>query len=97
MNGCTRSSLTLRRSGLPPTDHWLLANTPITQCPGVVSKTTVGPARTFPCPRIGSVADGTVKTGPTPQIKAPGCVGDKNSDCVTSPMPFVLLSKIGLG
>ena len=27
------------RSGLPPIDHWLLSNTPITQCPGVVGKT----------------------------------------------------------
>jgi hypothetical protein len=42
---------------LPPTDHWLLSNTPITQCPGVVRKTAVGPNRNLPVPRIGSLAD----------------------------------------
>src|SRR5215510_8881739 len=97
MNGCRRSSFTGGRNGFPPTDHWLLASTPITQCPGVVSKTTVGPSSTFPCPRIGSVAEGTVKTGPTPQISSPGCVGEKKNDCVTSPIPLVLLLNIGAG
>src|SRR5215467_12108935 len=97
MNGCNRNSFTRGNNGLPPTDHWLLANTPITQCPGVVNKTTVGPKSTLPCPRIGSVADGTVKTGPIPQIRGPGWAGDIKSSSVMSPMPFVLLLKIGLG
>src|SRR5262249_49865774 len=97
MNGCNRNSFTRGSNGLPPTDHWLLANTPITQCPGVVSKTTVGPSSTLPCPRMGSVADGMVKTGPAPQISGPECTGEKNNSSVMSPIPFVLLLNIGLG
>jgi hypothetical protein len=42
-------------------------------------------------------AEGMVNTGPTPQMSAPGCAGEKNSDCVMSPIPFVLLSNNGLG
>src|SRR5215471_6627692 len=46
---------------------------------------------------MGSVADGTVKTGPAPQMSAPECRGDRNNDCVVSPIPFVLLFRIGSG
>src|SRR5215475_8927694 len=97
MNGCTRNSFTRGNNGLPPTDHWLLSNTPSTQCPGVVKKTAVGPYKTLPVPRMGSLADGMVKTGPTPQISLPGLAGDKKSDWVMSPIPLVLLFITGSG
>jgi hypothetical protein len=58
----------------------------------------VGPASTLPVPRIGSLADGMVTMGPRPQIRAPGCAGDRYSSSLTSPMlPFVLLATSGLG
>src|SRR4029079_1124021 len=57
----------------------------------------LGPNRNLPVPRIGSLAEGTVKTGPTPQMSSPGCVGERNNDWVMSPTPLVLLSKNGLG
>src|SRR5215470_15069799 len=97
MNGCARNAFTFGRNGSPPTDHWLLTSTPMTQCPGVTSATAVGPNNTLPVPRIGSVADGTVKMGPTPQIRGPGWVGVKKNFWVMSPIPFVLLLKNGLG
>ena len=52
---------------------------------------------TLPVPRVGAFALGMVKTGPIPQIRGPGCVGEKNNSSVTSPMPLVLLSNSGLG
>jgi hypothetical protein len=45
----------------------------------------------FPVPSVSSVAVGSRKTGPTPQISplSVGALGDKNSDWTVSPIPLV--------
>src|SRR5262249_41383671 len=43
MKGWTSNALTLFLPH-PAYDHWLFANAPITQCPGIVSSTNAGPA-----------------------------------------------------
>src|SRR5262245_6792674 len=48
---------------------------------------------------MGSLADGAVIIGPKPHEKSliPELTGEKNSDSLMSPTPFVLLSISGLG
>ena len=74
----------LGEEGIDGRPQWIAPDRPLVieqyQCPGVVRNTAVGPNRNLPVPRIGSLADGTVKTGPTPQMSLPGCVGEKNND-----------------
>ena len=50
-----------------PTTHW----------PGMVSTTAAGPALHFSVPRLSSVAVGSVRDGPTPQITGPALAGEK--------------------
>src|SRR5262249_51277672 len=63
------------------------------------TNTRVGPSSVLPVPRMASLADGTVVIGPKPQVKSlmPELTGEKNSDSLMSPTPFVLLSITGLG
>src|SRR5215471_9158398 len=71
----------------------------MTQWPGVATKTKVGPSSVLPVPRTGSLAVGAVTIGPKPQAKSliPELTGERNSDSLMSPTPFVLLSISGLG
>src|SRR5262249_28991897 len=48
---------------------------------------------------MASLADGAVIIGPKPQVKSlmPELTGERNSDSLMSPTPFVLLSISGLG
>src|SRR5271157_1386268 len=89
MNGWTRSASTLLLPH-PAKDHWLFASAPITQCPGVVSTTTDGPALHLPSPNSDSVAVGNVIVGPTPQISLPEFAGERNTVGLMSPRPNAL-------
>src|SRR5271165_3532127 len=68
----------------------LFARAPITQCPGVVSTTTVGPALHLPFPSSESVSVGNVIVGPTPQSSLPEFAGEKKRLGLMSPRPNAL-------
>jgi hypothetical protein len=90
MNGWTSRASTIFLAQ-PAKDHWLLARTPpITQCPGVVSTTTVGPALHLPLPSSESVSVGNVIVGPTPQSSLPEFAGEKKRLRFMSPRPDAL-------
>src|SRR6516165_470982 len=74
----------------PAYDHWLFANAPITQCPGMVSTTSAGPASHLPLPSTEAVAVGNVSVGPTPQISLPEFAGERNRLGLMSPSPNAL-------
>src|SRR5207249_8284755 len=63
--------------------------TPIVQCSGCTSATTVGPALHLPVPSTLGVAVGIKKAGPTPQISFPGFAGDMKKLILRSPRPVL--------
>src|SRR3954470_19145657 len=61
---------------------------PTTQGPVIFTATTAGPAAQVPVWRGALVAVGRDRTGPTPQMRAPGCADVKNSWSWMLPMPL---------
>src|SRR5207247_8513074 len=89
MKGCIKNALTAERESCPANDHTLFASTPIVQCSGCTSATTVGPALHLPVPSTLGVAVGIKKAGPTPQISFPGFAGDMKKLILRSPRPVL--------
>src|SRR6516162_3201040 len=89
MKGWTSNALTLFLPH-PAYDHWLFANAPITQCPGIVSSTNAGPASHLPLPSTEALAVGNVIVGPMPQISLPEFAGERNTLGLMSPSPNAL-------
>src|SRR5512137_406523 len=64
----------------------------------MASTTADGPSPQVDCePVYGDVAVGKLATGPTPQIRWPGLLGDRNAVTVRSPSPVVPAPPVKLG
>ncbi len=74
-------------SSSPANDQMLLVRKPSTHGPGVVSRTTEGPADHLSVPRVLSVAVGKEIIGPTPQMTFPALAGDRKRVVFISPSP----------
>ena len=82
----------------PATDQIWFTSTPSTHGPGMASTTADGPSPHVDCePVNGDVAVGNDATGPTPQVRRPGSLGERNAVTVRLPSPVVPAPPVKLG
>jgi len=71
---------------LPANDQTWLTSAPYVSPPSCFKTTAVGPADHFSVPSVGTVVEGTLTTGPTPQMTAL-LLGEKKNEVRTSLTP----------
>ncbi len=93
MKYCNRKLLV----DVPAIDQTLFTRTPITQSPGMVSATADAPSPQVSVEPTADDVAGKVKTGPTPQIRAPGLAGERKAVTLTPAIPKVVPPSVKLG